>query len=85
MTLKLEHRGHRGRGRPRQDVRRVYEDYKIVAHVNTKIVAQEASGGRKPKRSLVEAEVARETGMGRSTVQAAFKRIRARRARRNDE
>ena len=85
MTLKLEYRGHRGRGRPRQDMRRAYEESKIVAHVNTKIVAQEASGGRKPKRSLVEADYARETGMGRSTVQAAFKRIRARRARRNDE
>jgi len=86
MTLKLEYREHRGRGRPRKDIlRRTYEESKIVAHVNTKIVAQEASGGRKPKRSLVEADYARETGMGRSTVQAAFKRIRARRARRNDE
>jgi Arm DNA-binding domain len=86
MTLKLEYREHRGRGRPRKDIpRRTYEDYKIVVHVNTKIVAQEASGGRKPKRSLVEEEAARETGMSRSTVQAAFKRIRARRARRNDE
>jgi hypothetical protein len=84
MTLKLERR-HRGRGRPRQDMRRVYKDYKIVAQVNTKIVAQEESGGRKLKRSQVEEDYARETGMGRSTVQAAFKRIRARRARRNDE
>ena len=82
MTLKLE---YRGRGRPPQDVRRAYKESKTDAHVNAKIVAQEASGGHKPKRSLVEAEVARETGRGRSTVQAALKAVRARRARRNDE
>ena len=85
MTLKLEYRRHRGRGRPRQDVRRVYEESKIDVYVNAKIAAQKASGGRKPKRYLVEAEVARETGKGRSTVQAYLKRVRARRARRNDE
>jgi hypothetical protein len=85
MALKLEYRGHRGRGRPRQDVRRVYEESKIDVYVNAKIAAQKASGGRKPKRYLVEAEVARETGRGRSTVQAYLKRVRARRARRNDE
>ena len=86
MTLKLEYRVHRGRGRPRQDVSRaVYEESKIDAHVNRRIVEQEASGGRKPKRHLVEAEVARETGRGKSTVQAARKRVRARRAMRNDE
>jgi Arm DNA-binding domain len=85
MTLKLEYRGHRGRGRPRNDMRRAYEESKIEVYVNAKIAAQEASGGHKPKRSLVEEEVARETGRGRSTVQADLKRVRERRARRNDE
>ena len=82
MTLKLE---YRGRGRPPKDVRRVYGEYQIDAKVNAKIAAQEASGGYEPKLYLVEEEVARESGKGRSTVQAALKRVKARRARRPDE
>jgi hypothetical protein len=86
MMLKLEYREHRGRGRPRKDVsRRVYEESKTEVRVNAKIAEQKASGGHKPKRHLVETEVARESGMGLSTVQAYLKNVRARRARRNDE
>jgi hypothetical protein len=84
MTLKLEYRDiEAGEGRGRMCG--AFMESKIDAQVNAKIAKQEASGGHKPKRYLVEAEVARETGRGRSTVQAALKMVRARRARRNDE
>jgi hypothetical protein len=80
LVLKLE---HRGRGRPRNDVRRAYEDLKLGAQIDAETAAQEASGGRKPKRYLVAEEVARKAGKGRSTGQAARKT--ARRARGLDE
>jgi len=80
LVLKLE---HRGRGRPRNDVRRAYEDLKLGAQIDAEIAAQEASGGRKPKRYLVAEEVARKAGKGRATGQAARKT--ARRARGLDE
>ena len=86
MTLKLEYREHRGRGRPRKDIlRRTYGESKTEAQVNAKTAAQEAYGGRKPKRSRVQAEVAIETGRSQSSVQADLKRVRERRARRNAE
>jgi hypothetical protein len=86
MKLKLEYREHRGRGRPRKDIlRRTYGESKTEAQVNAKTAAQEASGGQKPKRSQVEAEVAIETGRSRSAVQADLKGVRERRARRNAE
>jgi hypothetical protein len=86
MMLKLEYREHRGRGRPRKDIlRRTYGESKTEAQVNAKTAAQEAYGGRKPKRSRVQAEVAIETGRSQSSVQADLKRIRERRARRNAE
>ena len=80
LVLKLE---HRGRGRPRNDVRRAYENVKLGAEIDAEIAAQETSGGRKPKRHLVAEEVARKAGRARSTGQAARKT--ARRARELDE
>jgi hypothetical protein len=80
LVLKLE---HRGRGRPRNDVRRAYEKVKLGAQIDAEIAAQEASEGRKPKRDRVTAEVAKRVGKGRSTGHAA--RAAARRAKSQDE
>jgi hypothetical protein len=80
LVLKLE---HRGRGRPRNDVRRAYEKVKLGAQIDAEIAAQETAGGRKPKRDRVTAEVAERVGKGRSTGHAA--RAAARRAKSLDE